>query len=220
MINYIKDRLWLWAVKHYKSRLGFANRPHFKYYEKSKKSFKKEEEYHRTIVEAADHFNEYGWATITTPETKEIAASVLKELKSEEATGESPWSNEDGRYKNGDFWKKFPQLENLFLNTAGKFFKSVYQCEYKILFGVSYKSVNRNEHPVGSQLWHFDGSPGTCINLMYCLGPVGPENGAMECISWPDFLQYMKWNAKAFSKYEKIGKRKTSYGLKELILRR
>ena len=45
---------------------------------------------------------------------------------------------------------------------------------------------------------------------MYCLGPVGPENSAMECISWPDSFAIYEMERKSFHfrEYEKIGKEK------------
>jgi hypothetical protein len=43
--------------------------------------------------------------------------------------------------------------------------------------------------PSGSQLWHSDGGPGTCMNLMFCLSKTHERNGAMEFIPWDASLE-------------------------------
>ena len=199
--SYVRDPVWLWFVRKYKTRLGWRARPYEVYYQQAKRLCRNFGEIPKPVLPAVRQFNEEGWATLQTPETEEIAAEILQVMRSEESDGEDIW-NEAGRYKKADVWQKFPRIEKIFTGIGGEFLKGVYGCEYKILFGVSYKSQRQAEEPVGSQLWHFDGSPGTCINLMYCLGPVGPENGAMECMSWEDTYRLFVLERKQFRQWE------------------
>ena len=64
-----------------------------------------------------------------------------------------------------------------------------------------YKSFNLGEKPKGSQLWHVDGGPGTCINLMFCLSEVNKSNGSMKCLSWKESKNILKEN---YDEYYKL----------------
>jgi hypothetical protein len=139
----------------------------------------------------AEHFQNYGWAAFTTDETELAAREILAVLKSEEISGMETWMP-NGRYMLGDVWQKFPQVEQLFRGVVGDFLIGAFGSNYKIFYGMAYRSIRQRDTPTGSQLWHADGGPGTCINLMFCLTPSKRNNGTMELISWPNSLEIFR----------------------------
>ena len=46
-----------------------------------------------------------------------------------------------------------------------------------------FKSKHFSNKAIGSALWHTDGAPGTCINVMFYL-KVFKKQGALRFISW------------------------------------
>ena len=49
-----------------------------------------------------------------------------------------------------------------------------------------FKSKHFNNQAVGSALWHTDGAPGTCLNIMFYPNGVTKKQGAMRFINWDD----------------------------------
>jgi len=70
-----------------------------------------------------------------------------------------------------------------------------------------YKSerIKIDQNPKGSELWHADGGPGTCMNLMICHTPVNMSNGAMKIINWKKSKKLL---SKLFFEYKLLIKNK------------
>jgi hypothetical protein len=132
-----------------------------------------------------ESFLDQGYAAFTTSQTAALARAILDRVQTEEA--QSQLWNADGRYALGEIYTRFPEFDALFHGTLGAFLRGVYGAPFKIYYGVMYKSVP-SEAPSGSQLWHSDGGPGTCVNVMFCLSDVTRENGAMELLPWSESL--------------------------------
>jgi hypothetical protein len=132
-------------------------------------------------------FGTKGFASFWTEENHQIATSIFDELRREEQGGADIW-NDEYRY-HVDIYRRFPRLEELFRGSLGAFLEAVYGAHFKIYYGVLYKSERLADAPVGSQLWHYDGGPGTCINVMFFLRDVVAEDGAMQCVPWPVALR-------------------------------
>jgi len=78
------------------------------------------------------------------------------------------------------------ELIDIFRNGVDDFIKETFGSDYFIFYHVMYKSerFNNDQSPEGSQLWHADGGPGSCMNLMICHTPINKRNGAMKIINW------------------------------------
>ena len=73
----------------------------------------------------------------------------------------------------------------MFLKGAvGVMINNIFGAHFKVYYGVMYKSLRIRETAEGSQLWHSDGGPGTCMNVMFCLNATTEKNGAMEFVPW------------------------------------
>lgn len=183
--NRIGDYLWLDALRKHRSRMGRIEAPRYTRYldNAPKKGAPADSE-----TEArAQHFKSSGWSSFSYPEAHVLAVSMLGKIKAEESRGR-PF-DETGRYSDDIYYKQFPEVEALFKGATGDFLRAAYGTDFKIFYGVCYKSKFDPVGPTGSQVWHSDGGPGTCINLMWCLTPVTAENGAMECLEWSDSFQ-------------------------------
>jgi hypothetical protein len=184
----ITDFLWLRALRTHKSRLGRHAAPAFTaYLERCRRHSPAAVSADPAIKAAADTFNALGVTHIQTEASRELAQALLQKIAAEEQAG--PIWDADGRYANGDIFEKFEEIEDILRGDAGDLVRSIYGAHFKIFFGVLYRSVRDHDEPEGSQLWHADGGPGTCINLMYCLSPVSAKNGSMECLPWPESVE-------------------------------
>lgn len=185
----ISDWLWLRALAKHKSRMGYRDAPRYTRFWKQAQQMSNGVTATTPVgQENAAHFRREGWASFTTEETANAAHEILAVMKSEEGEGLEVWKS-NGRYALADVWQKFPQVEALFRGVVGDFLHGAFGSHYKIFYGASYRSWQQREYPIGSELWHADGGPGTCINLMFCLTPSTPTNGTMELLSWPDSLK-------------------------------
>ncbi|HYS18097.1 MAG TPA: hypothetical protein VET45_14325 [Candidatus Binatia bacterium] len=176
-------RLELKAVKRHRSRLGRRLAPRYtEYLEACRTAFRGDRVTSPEIVGQARVFGDKGFTSFWTAENQRLADAMLAKIRREESSGADIW-DADGRYRD-EIYTSFPEIERLFQGTLGAFLTEVYRAHFKIFFGVLYKSERLAAAPTGSQLWHTDGGPGTCINVMFYLKDVSTEDGAMECLPW------------------------------------
>lgn len=219
------DYLWLRALKRDQSRLGRVAAPRYtRYLRKCQRVFAGPPPAPEALVRARS-FQAQGFAAFSSPALTAIAASISNRLAAEERAGLPIWDG-DGRYARADIATTFPELEALFLGEVADFIRAVYRAEFKIFFGVLYKSERLADAAAGSQLWHADGGPGTCINLMFYLSEATAENGAMECLPWPCTLEIFSRERPALrgkqdGALSKAGQRdvRTSWYHKEIVSR-
>jgi hypothetical protein len=105
-----------------------------------------------------------------------------------EGSGTASWgaiSEYGDRSWQGDIWIDFPELELLFRDRLGSFLTGYFRAPFKLLYGKLYRSTHANTERRGSQLWHTDGGPGICINVMFYLHAVTPQHDALEVLPWP-----------------------------------
>ena len=178
------------------------------YFFKNKKDLQINNSYRKKISK----FKTKGQVTLTNKKIEENAINILKKLKEIKY----PWT-EDGLYNScaiNDFKEEFI---NIFKNGIDTFLKETLKSDYQIFSHALYRSIRKNltDSPEGSQLWHWDGGPTSCINLMICLTPVNHENGSMRSISWPNSKKihlyiYKKYRkrikSKAFLKSKKLSR--------------
>lgn len=188
----VGDKLWLYSVGKHRSRLGFRDAPRYTtYLQRAQSSAPIAAAGDPEILAAAANFAREGWAAFWRPENGELAHAMLQRLHDEEAQGLTTWLP-NGRYALGEIYIKFPEIESLFRGSLGDFLHGVFGTHFKIYYGVAYRSRHDPEGAKDSALWHADGGPGTCINVMFCLSPVSTENGAMECLPWQDSLELFR----------------------------
>lgn len=146
---------------------------------------------------SANKFNKSGYAVFSNYEIEKNNQVILNKIY------EIPnvWNE-----KNTLDYSNIKGLKNEFIkifnNGVDEFIKSAFKSDYKIFYHILYRSKNTDEQiPEGSSLWHADGGPGICMNLMICHTPVNNFNGAMKVVSWnksknllaKTFYNYKKW---------------------------
>ena len=176
-------RLELQAVRRHRSRLGRRVAPRYtEYLETCRAQFRGNGETDPEVFTRAREFEDKGFTSFWTADNQRLADAMLAKIRREEAGGADIW-DVDGRYRD-EIYRSFPEIQQLFQGTLGTFLNEVYRAHFKIFFGVLYKSERLAAAPTGSQLWHTDGGPGTCINVMFYLKDVTQQDGAMECLPW------------------------------------
>lgn len=180
----ISDRRFRTSIEKYDSRMGpKLAAPFMKYLQKCRAAYTPREVAPELKLAAA-RFAVDGFATYWSERNKELADSILAKVRDLEASGTSPWDAD--LVFTRDAWREFPELEELFKAGLADFIESIYGANLKVFYAKLYKAVRSSPVPQGSQLWHSDGGPGTCINVMFYLSEGTRENGAMEIISWRD----------------------------------
>jgi hypothetical protein len=144
------------------------------------------------VALAAERFAHDGFASFWTLRTGAAADAMRNEIDRREACGEEVWlaptemGKECGcefRPYAGDPWIDFPQLEQLFREDIGDFLTAHYGTGFKILFGSLYRAQRQGDFRAGPQTWHIDGSPATCVNVIFYLHDTTPEDGPLEVIT-------------------------------------
>ena len=192
LLNFIANYLWLRAIREHKSRMGRILAPKYtSYLNKAKAIYKQCDSLQLPeINSSAINYNVKGFASYQSFQTRAIAKSMLSKVIFEELEfGETSIWGEDLRYLRGDIFQKFPEVAQLLQGEVGALIERIFGSYFKVYYGVMYKSVDTGKPPIGSQLWHSDGGPGTCINLMFCLSETHEKNGAMEFIPWEASLE-------------------------------
>ena len=136
---------------------------------------------HAVDYQALLQFREHGVTSWATEKSQLIAKTIHQRLLAEEAVDSQCW-DESNRY-NKHLVKSYPELEELFHDCIGGFLHAYFKTHYKIYYGLMYKSVYSSSAPRGSSIWHRDGGPGSCLNIMFSITPVNLANGALEVIS-------------------------------------
>lgn len=156
-------------------------KPYASYYAACRQSFKRGAEI-ATPNKTRSEFESKGFVTHWSERTQEAANSILRKIKAAETSG-NPWN--DDFTSSVDVWHEYPEIEQIFKTDLEPFFVNILGCEIKIFFARLYKSVHSSSAH-GSQLWHADGGPGTCLNVLFYLCETHSENGAMEIVNWKD----------------------------------
>jgi hypothetical protein len=191
----VGDYLELRAIKTHRSRLGrhVAGR-YSRYLQECQMKFGGQPS-PGAVASAVEAFRRKNVASFWTPENAELARGIYAEVQRHERSS-SIW-NEHRQYR-ADIFQSFPQTEGLFRGSVGDFLRSVFRAHFKLYYGTLYKSERASTEPSGSELWHADGGPGTCIILMFYLKDVAREDGALECLPWDQSLAVYRGERVAF----------------------
>jgi hypothetical protein len=179
------------SIRVHRSRVGWRAAPRYsRYIERCRREAPVKVQLDEAIGKAVELFRREGAASFWTERTGQVAKTIAARLAVREAAGEPIWSKSDqkaGTYL-GDPWKDFPEFATLFENELGDFLKSYYGTHFKILYGTLYRTVH-DASRVGSQLWHSDGGPGICVNVMFYLHDTTPAHGTLESLGWDSSLK-------------------------------
>ena len=130
----------------------------------------------------ANNFNKKGYTTFSNTIIEKNCLLIKNKLKEIE----NPWdeTNNFAYEAPSKTFKK--ELINIFKNGIDEFIKSAFKSDYYIFYHRLYKSERliESQVPEGSELWHADGGPGSCMNLMICHTHLNKENGSMKIIPW------------------------------------
>ncbi len=155
------------------------------------------------------YFNNKGFFKFSTSNSEKIAKVILKKIKKLEISDKNFWSK-NGRASIKNLRHYFPELDRLFMGEEGLIIKSIFKSDYKIYYGVLNKSVGSKDSRKGSQLWHNDGGPGTCINMMFYLNDVDEKNGPLQIIDWNKSKKFFWHERKNLHKF-RLQKTKDEY---------
>ena len=194
-------RHWL-KLQIFKSPMGEYSSLRYAFYKiKAQFLFKfKVKDYFNKNKYIADKYNEFGYATFSNNEIKKNSEAILDKI----SNLNKPWKNQ-GRLDYSNIEDLKNEFIQIFDNGVDAFIKSSFNSDYRIFYHVIYRSKNlNNQIPEGSALWHADGGPGICMNLMICHTPVDSFNGAMKVIPWKysknilvkTFYNYKNWRIK------------------------
>jgi hypothetical protein len=191
--NYLKSKLKYIILKRYKSKLNWREAPKYENFLRlCQKTNKNKLNLNTALNDTVKRFENDGFVALSFKKPEQLAEKILNGIREKEKKGINLW-NKDRRYV--DFTKDFEkELEQVFNSEIKEFLESVYKTYFRVYFGVCYRSQRQSkvETAGGSQLWHADGGPGTCINLMYYLTEATESNGAMECLPWCESLKIFK----------------------------
>lgn len=184
----MKDELTYRSIRRHRSRLGRDVAPRYtEYLRACRSAFPGTPPVPAEMMRAVDEFERKGFTSFWTEETGRLAGRILQRIQEEERHATDVW-DDDYRYRR-ELYTTFPEIEEFFRGDLGRFLSATYRAHFKIYFGILYKSERLTDRPAGSQLWHADGGPGTCINVMIYLKDVEAADGAMECLPWEQSLQ-------------------------------
>ena len=121
------------------------------------------------VAKLTNEFNSKGFTSLQTIENKKLKFSILKKINIKEKSTKNFWHKDKySREYSQNIFLDFSELEKLFKGELGKLLRNIYQCDFNIFRGKMIHSKRSSEHDAsGSQLWHSDGNPGTCINVMF-----------------------------------------------------
>lgn len=193
----IADRLFINALERHRSRMGRKDAPRYTaHWEACRKAMRDPLPPAGELAPSIEAFARDGVTSFHTAQTGAIAQSISARIAAREAAGETVWLDDprsigNNRYA-GETWRDFPELEGLFRGPLGTFLEHYFGCHFRIWFALLYRNAPRNEARVGSQRWHSDAGPGSCVNVMFYLDETTPQNGPLEALPWPQALEVFR----------------------------
>lgn len=181
--NTVSDYLYLRSIEKHRSRLERSQAYLYTdYLTRCQKRFSGIPDNTPEVTDAVCAFQRKNVASFWNRDNQQLARSIIDKIYAEEQAGMQIW-NERGQYTK-ELYMTFPEIEQLFRGSLGSFVKTCFRADFKIYYGMLFKSERLMDVPTGSQLWHADGGPGTCIIVIFYLKDVAKEDGALECLPW------------------------------------
>lgn len=190
------------SIETHKSTLNRKQAKDFaRYLSLCQKAFNENMPAQKWVLDARDEFLKSGFTSIQQPTANEIALKFLNRIRNIERSDSSFWENTHGQR---DIHKIFPEIFLVFETVIEPFLQSIYQSHYKIFYGKLEKVTGSDNPRRNSQLWHTDGGPGTCTNIMYYISEASQERGALELVPWDNSLPILKSEVLTNRKAQKL----------------
>lgn len=183
VFDYISSIRHIIKINVFKSPMSeFLSLKYFLYHLKAKILFKfKNKNLKRKKNKYSRKFNKDGFSTFTNNNISKECKTILAKIN----LSNNPWDSENRFNKSASkvFKKEFI---NIFNNGVDEFIKLAFNSDYYIFYHTLYRSnrLLKDKIPQGSELWHADGGPGNCMNLMICHSYINESNGAMKIFPW------------------------------------
>ena len=174
------------------------------YFLKAKVLFKFREYNIKSLyINESNSYNKLGYTTFSNKEIKKNCSLILEKLEQKQ----NIW-DDNNSFKGSPTEEFRGNFFNIFANGVDEFIKDTFKSDYFIFYHILYKSnrFSKDKKPENSQLWHADGGPGICMNLMVCHTPINKNNGAMKIIPWKnsrDLLTKLYFRYKQLIRMEK-----------------
>ena len=188
----ISRSLNLGSMRKHRSRLGWRAAPAYSSYLGRCRSEAPVDHFRPDLGEAVEAFRRDGVTSFETVETSRTACIIFDRLAARERAGEPIWTplnGSGGQAYTGDLWRDCPELEDLFRGPIGEFLRGYFASPFKLFYGSLYRSEALPDGRLGSQLWHSDGGPGICVNVMYYLHTLEAQHGALEALPWSKSME-------------------------------
>ena len=189
----VSDQLFRHSITRHRSRLGWRDAPRYSTdWEACQQAMADPLPEPGALGPNIADFKRDGVTSFHSLVSQAVARSMTATLARREAAGETVWRDDPGVIGNngyaGEAWRDFPELEDLFRADLGTFLQHYFGCHYRIWFALLYRNSPKREIRVGSQRWHSDSGPGSCVNVMFYLDETTPEDGPLEALPWKDAL--------------------------------
>lgn len=204
MMNSLKyavlDEFWLWMMRRHGTPMRSLLIIKFtRYWRLCQKRFTRPEGFTKEIRACADKFSIDRVSAYRSEETARLAQGILQSVQAEETRNEDVWH---GKLfvSNKPIFAQFPEIEELLRGDIGDCIKEIFGSEYKIHNCRLFKIWRRRDEPQGSEIWHTDSHPGTCLKIMIHLNDVTPASGATELLPWPATVEVIHRTNKLWRK--------------------
>ena len=190
------------SIKKLKSRLPSSRAAEFSaYLTLCQKSYTQPSNKSDWVTKSRDEFNELGFTSIEHPTATQLAPQLTARIQELEINQPEFWQNRRCTWK---ILQTFPELITVFQDVIEPFLNDLYQAHFKLFYGVLEKSIGNDTPRSDGQIWHSDGGPGTCTNLMYYLTESSKECGALELVPWKYSLPILKTEVLTNNKQRKL----------------
>jgi transcriptional regulator with XRE-family HTH domain len=213
------DWLFSKSIPKYRTSMFWKQaKTYFNHWEICKKNFAEPLSKSELILNATNQFNQKGFTTLQLAENKHLAKSIYEKIKQKEKSGKRVWlenaPNIENYFQNP--LSDFDEIEKLFKGKLGELLRNIFQCNFNIFLMTMQHSKRTHEHASASQLWHNDGGPGTCINVMFYISKASDSVGAIEILPWEKSKDLLIKRRFAIRKGLKNKTEKTDTGKKEI----
>lgn len=186
---FVSDRLKMKTVERFGTRMDRNVAPIYeRYYQECRKNYKGTLPPIGEMADAVEQFSRDGVAGFVTDQSNKVATSIFRKMTERTVAGQPVWTDamlgSSNQNYNGDIWRDFPELEELFRGDLGTFLQWRYGCDFKIFICSAMQSHRLFENRIGSQMWHSDAGPGPCTNLMMYLHDTDSTSGVLHVAPW------------------------------------
>ena len=199
--DFLRQGIWIRSVEKHKSCLSVPLPSRYTaFHRHCQKTYNAQNDYfgesgskNQETQSLKSEFDHKGFVISRAISTEDLANSMFRKITSFQNS--SVMWNADGSFietEKSHAYGIFPEIELILKGICGQLLSTIYQSHFKVFFVRLYKQERRFAEPEGSQIWHHDTCPGTCIKILFFLNDVGPDNGGTELIPWNPTLQVLK----------------------------